>query len=80
MSVFHLLLGRCQRLTKSKVKTNIIRSIHVTTEFIMVLSAFLRRNTEYSKSLFLKVVKRIKDLFVYTIKTGFRDPLIKKNG
>lgn len=28
----------------------------------------------------MKVVKKIKELFVYGIKLGVRDPLIKKNG
>ena len=28
----------------------------------------------------MKIVKKIKELFVYSIKTGLRDPLIKKNG
>jgi len=46
----------------------------------VALSAFLRRYTDYSKNLFIKAVKKIKELFVYSIKTGFRDPLIKKSG
>lgn len=28
----------------------------------------------------MKVVKKIKELFIYGIKLGVRDPLIKKNG
>ena len=28
----------------------------------------------------MKIIKKIRELFVYSIKTGLRDPLIKKNG
>lgn len=28
----------------------------------------------------MKVIKRLREHFVYSIKIGFRDPLIKKNG
>jgi hypothetical protein len=35
---------------------------------------------EYSKNLFIKVIRKLRENFVYSIKTGPRDPLIKKNG
>ena len=28
----------------------------------------------------MKIIRKIKELFVYSIKMGARDPLIKKNG
>jgi hypothetical protein len=52
----------------------------VNVDFLHNLTAFLRQNAEYSKQLFMKVVKKIKELFIYGIKLGVRDPLIKKNG
>lgn len=52
----------------------------MTAEVISCLTAFLRANTEYTESLFMKVINKIRELFVYSIKTGLRDPLIKKTG
>ena len=52
----------------------------MTAHFITHLVAFLKENKEFTKSLFMKIVKKIKELFVYSIKIGLRDPLIKKNG
>jgi hypothetical protein len=37
-------------------------------------------HAEYSKYLYIKVIKKIRELFIYSIKLGPRDPLIKKNG
>jgi hypothetical protein len=54
--------------------------IYVSVDFINALSAFLQQKAEYSKNLFIKVIRKLKDLFVYSIKTGPRDPLIKKTG
>ena len=56
------------------------RYIHVNHEFLTKLTAFLRDNIEHSSQLFMKVVKKIQELFVYGIKLGVRNPLIKKNG
>ena len=57
------------------------RPIHVTAHFISNLTLFLRsHHEEFAKSLFMKIIKKIRELFVYSIKTGLRDPLIKKNG
>lgn len=58
----------------------ILSPIYVTAELITCLTEFLREHKDYNKSLFMKVVKRLKEHFVYSIKIGFRDPLIKKNG
>ncbi len=52
----------------------------MTQEFILSLTAFLRINTDFSKHFFVKVIKKIKELFFYSIKTGVRNPLVKKNG
>ena len=46
----------------------------------MTLIEYLGENKEHTKSLFVKVIKRLREHFVYSIKIGFRDPLIKKNG
>lgn len=56
------------------------RFIYVTVEFISALSGFLERKVEYSRNLFIKVIRKLRENFIYSIKTGCRDPLIKKNG
>lgn len=71
---------RCDWRPQSQVREGVVRFIHVTVDFINALYNFLRMHAEYSKYLYIKVIKKIRELFIYSIKLGPRDPLIKKNG
>ena len=57
-----------------------LRFIYVNNVFIKELTDFINSNKEFKDEFFMKIVKNINKFFVYSIKTGLRNALVKKNG
>ena len=57
-----------------------MRYIYVSSEFMEELTSFITRHADKIDHLYMKVIKKIKEFFVYSIKTGVRNPLVKGNG
>ena len=57
-----------------------IRYIYVSPEFMEKLTIFVSRNSDKVNHFYMRIIKKIKELFVYAIKTGIRSPLLKPNG